>query len=86
MLDKGTVIRTAALLLALTNQILVLAGKSPLPIDSELLNQLIAVLFTTITSVIAWFKNNYVTKTGKKQKKVLLEKGLAGKRRRRQKK
>ncbi|WP_164669244.1 phage holin [Virgibacillus doumboii] len=78
-MDKGTIIRTAALLLALVNQCLVMFGKSPLPIDSEFLEQGISYAFTLVTSITAWYKNNYVTKTGVKQKKVLTEKGLTGK-------
>lgn len=76
MLDKGTIIRTVLLFLALLNQFLVMFGKSPLPIDSELIEQFLSGLFTIITTLIAWFKNNYVTKTGHKQKEILLEKGL----------
>jgi SPP1 family holin len=75
-MDKGTVIRTSVLFLALMNQILVIFGKSPLPIDSETLEQLIASLFTTITALIAWYKNNYITKRGKEQRETLREKGL----------
>ncbi|GGB53721.1 holin [Lentibacillus populi] len=78
-MDKGTIIRTAALVLALTNQILVLFGKSPLPIDSEIVKEFAALLFTIVTSIIAWFKNNYVTTRGKQQKKVLFDNGLVKK-------
>ncbi|MBT2216252.1 phage holin [Virgibacillus dakarensis] len=78
-MDKGTIIRTAALVLALTNQILVLFGKSPLPIDSEIVKEVAALLFTIVTSIIAWFKNNYVTTKGKQQKKVLFDNGLVKK-------
>ncbi|MBY7143816.1 phage holin [Virgibacillus sp. NKC19-3] len=75
-MDKGTIIRTIALLVALINQILVLFDKSPLPIDSVFVEQFFSVLFTVIASLIAWFKNNYVTKKGQRQKEALLEKGL----------
>ncbi|SEQ64545.1 holin, SPP1 family [Virgibacillus subterraneus] len=78
MVDKGTVVRTAALLLALVNQCLVMFGKSPLPIDSEMLEQVMSFSFLAVTSISAWFKNNYVTKTGLKQKEAILEKGLNG--------
>ncbi|WP_106498569.1 phage holin [Lentibacillus sp. Marseille-P4043] len=76
-LDKGTIVRTVALVLALVNQVLVLFKKSPLPLDSEIVEQAVALLFTIITSIVAWFKNNYVTSKGKQQKKVLCENGLA---------
>lgn len=75
-MDKGTIIRTAALFIALVNQCFVLAGKSPLPIDSELVENFLAAFLTIVTSIIAWYKNNYITKVGKKQKEALQEKGL----------
>ncbi|MGM8213076.1 phage holin [Virgibacillus sp. W0430] len=85
-MDRGTVIRTATLLLALTNQFLVIFGKSPLPIESEVIEHMSALMFTTVTSVIAWYKNNYVTKTGKMQKEILTENGLTNKKREKRKK
>ncbi|TFJ94457.1 phage holin [Lentibacillus salicampi] len=72
-MDKGTVIRTAVLAVALMNQLLVMFGKSPLPIDAEMVEQTISFILIVVTSVWAWFKNNYVTKTGKRQKTVLIE-------------
>ncbi|WP_042145188.1 phage holin [Paucisalibacillus sp. EB02] len=75
-MDKGTVIRTSLLLLALLNQILVIFGKSPLPIDSETLEQFVSSLFTVIIALNTWFKNNYITKRGIAQRDVLREKGL----------
>ncbi|AVM23282.1 phage holin [Bacillus pumilus] len=82
-LDKGTVIRTVLLLIALINQFLVMFGKTSLPLDEESVNNLADVLyvafstlFTTIMTLITWFKNNYVTSKGQKQKEVLKQKGL----------
>ncbi|MBQ4815759.1 phage holin [Bacillus pumilus] len=82
-LDKGTVIRTVLLLIALINQILVMFGKTPLPLDEESVNNLADVLyvafstlFTTVMTLVAWFKNNYVTSKGQKQKEILKQKGL----------
>lgn len=75
-MDKGTVIRTSILFLALINQILVIFGKSPLPIDSETLEQVVASIFTIIVALNTWFKNNYITKRGIAQRDVLREQGL----------
>ncbi|MGX9290488.1 phage holin [Bacillus sp. A015] len=81
--DKGTVIRTVLLLVALINQFLVMFGKTPLPLDEESVNNLadvlyvaVSTLFTTFMTLVAWFKNNYVTPKGQKQKEVLKQKGL----------
>ncbi|MFD2628190.1 phage holin [Oceanobacillus kapialis] len=75
-MDKGTIIRSIVLFIALINQTLVIFGKSPLPIDSELIEQFVALSFTIATSLIAWFKNNYVTTNGKQQRQILEAKGL----------
>lgn len=64
-LDKGTVIRTAVLFLAIINQILAVMGKSPLPIDSDQLTNLISTGFTTITALAAWWKNNDFTEAAR---------------------
>ena len=75
-MNKGTIIRTATLLIALVNQVLVLFGKSPLPISDEVMQQLISTGFTIVSSMVAWFGNNYVTKKGKEQQEVLRQHGL----------
>ena len=60
-IKKGTIIRTACLVLAIINNALAIAGKSPLPIESEALTEVISFTFTTITSLVAWWKNNSFT-------------------------
>ncbi|MCY8271267.1 phage holin [Bacillus sonorensis] len=82
-LDKGTVIRTVLLFIALVNQTLIMFGKSALPINEDQVNTLAdtlylagSTIFTIVTTVVAWFKNNYVTGKGKQQKEVLKQKGL----------
>ncbi|MGQ8921086.1 phage holin [Bacillus halotolerans] len=83
MYDKGTVTRTVLLLLALINQSMLMFGKSPLDIQEEQVNQLAdalysagSVIFTIGTTLAAWFKNNYVTEKGKKQRDLLKENNL----------
>ena len=61
-ITAGTIARTAVLLLALTNQMLSAMGKSPLPIESETLNQLVTSGITVIAALVAWWKNNSFTK------------------------
>ncbi|CUB18241.1 Phage lysis protein, holin [Bacillus safensis] len=81
--DKGTVIRTVLLFMALINQALILFGKPILPISEDQVTSLaetlylaFSMIFTIVTTLVAWFKNNYVTDKGKLQKEVLKEKGL----------
>lgn len=61
-ITAGTIARTAVLLLALTNQMLSAMGKSPLPIESATVEQLVTAGITTIAALIAWWKNNSFTR------------------------
>ncbi|WP_178897071.1 phage holin [Bacillus altitudinis] len=81
--DKGTVIRTVLLFMALINQALILFGKPILPISEDQVTSLAetlylasSMIFTIATTLVAWFKNNYVTSRGKAQKEALQQKGL----------
>lgn len=58
-------------------------GKTALPISEDQVNTLADALyvagstvFTIVTSLVAWYKNNYVTDKGKLQKEILQQKGL----------
>ena len=59
--SAATIARTAALLLALANQILSAFGKSPLPIESSTVEQLVTTGITTVTALINWWYNNSFT-------------------------
>ena len=61
-ITAGTIARTAVVLLALTNQMLSAMGKSPLPIESTTVEQLVTAGITTIAALVAWWKNNSFTK------------------------
>jgi SPP1 family holin len=75
--DKGTLIRTIVLFIALVNQFLVSFGLYEIPGTAEEQTAFISAIFTFVTAVIAWFKNNYVTAKGKKQKDLLVAHNLA---------
>lgn len=60
-IKASTIARTAVLALALANQILSAAGKSPLPIDSAALEPWVTTGLTTAAAVWAWWKNNSFT-------------------------
>lgn len=76
-MDKGTLIRTLVLFIALLNQILVACGLYKIPGTAEQQTEVLSTLFTLVTSVVAWFKNNYVTAKGKAQKEALKRQGLS---------
>lgn len=54
----ATAARTVVLALALVNQLLSAAGKSPLPIDSASVEQWVTAGLTTAAAIWAWWENN----------------------------
>lgn len=60
-ISAGTIARTAALALALTNQILSAAGKPVIPIDNAQLEQFITAGFTVGASIVNWWYNQSFT-------------------------
>lgn len=78
-MDKGTVIRTIVLFIALINQFLVSFGLYEIPGTAEEQTAFLSTLFTIIMAIIAWFKNNYVTAKGKQQKELLVAHNLVKK-------
>ena len=57
----GTITRTVILFLALFNQVLVMMGYSPIPIEDESIVEAISLIATIGTSLVAWWKNNSFT-------------------------
>ena len=60
-IKPATIARTVVLALALANQVLSVAGLSPLPIDSATLEPWVTTGLTTAAAVWAWWKNNSFT-------------------------
>lgn len=60
-ISAGTIARTAVLALALINQLLSALGKPVLPIESATVEQLVTAGITTVTALVAWWKNNSFT-------------------------
>lgn len=60
-IKPATIARTAVLALALANQILSVAGMSPLPIDSATLEPWVTTGLTTAAALWTWWKNNSFT-------------------------
>ncbi len=67
-ISAGTIARLVLLLLALVNSALTAAGKSPIPIDEEGVQQFITLAFLGITSLWAYWKNNDITKKARTKK------------------
>lgn len=60
-ITKGTLIRTVVLLLALINQVLSICGVSPLNIADDDVSTVISTVWTIVSAVVAWWKNNSFT-------------------------
>ena len=60
-ISAATLARTAALALALTNQVLSACGKPMLPIESAQLEQLISSGLTVAAALASWWNNNSFT-------------------------
>lgn len=59
--SAGTIARTVCLAMALVNQVLTVTGHSIIPIQDEDIQMLVSLLFTIITAVVSWWKNNSFT-------------------------
>ncbi|WP_249871573.1 phage holin [Oceanobacillus saliphilus] len=79
-MDKSSLIRTILLAIALVNQV---AGTVVIALNEQHVSTivdgvylLISTLITVFISIVTWFKNNYVTEKGLKQKNVLQQNKL----------
>lgn len=74
--DNGSIIRTVILGIALLNQLLVSAGYSPLPFDDAQIELWLSTGFTVVAAIVAWWKNNDLTRKARMSKKLAEERGL----------
>lgn len=61
-ITAGTISRTVVLAVAMINQFLTILGRSPIPIEDELIVNLVSYAFTAVAAVTSWWKNNSFTK------------------------
>jgi len=69
----GTIARTACLVLALVNQVLMVLGYKVIDVSDDTVNTLITTAFTIITALIAWWKNNSFTQAAIEADEVMRE-------------
>ena len=60
-IEKGTIVRTVVLAVALVNQGLTISGRNPLPFTNEEVGQGVSMILTVGASLWAWWKNNSFT-------------------------
>ena len=59
--SKETIIRTTVLMIAILNNALAMFGKSPIPIDNDMVVTVVSFLFTTASALVNWWYNNSFT-------------------------
>ena len=70
--DKSTWIRTAVLIFALINQAFVIFGVSEKTVDIDSVTCYASYIFTALSSLWAWWKNNSFTKKAQKADEALV--------------
>lgn len=70
---SGTIARTVVLALALINQLLTAFGYNMIDISTETINTLISTIFTVVTALIAFWKNNSFTQAALEADEVMKE-------------
>jgi SPP1 family holin len=73
-MDKASITRFALLIVAVINAVLNMLGYQTIPDD--LVNDIVAVVSGIYALYMGW-KNNYLSKKGRKQKEVLEKHGLS---------
>lgn len=72
-IKSDTIARTIVLALALANQLLAVLGKGQLAIAENDIYQIVSLVATIGSAIIAWWKNNSFTKPAIKADKYLLQ-------------
>lgn len=72
-ISAGTIARTVCLCLALVNQVIVLFGGEALPIAENDIYRLVSLMFTVVSAITAWWKNNSFSLPAIKADKLMYE-------------
>lgn len=72
-IDKATLVRTIILFFSVLNIILERFGISAIPIEDELVNEVISVGLLIFSTVSSWWKNNSFTKEARQADEYLKE-------------
>lgn len=72
-IDKATLVRTIILFFSVLNIILEKFGISAIPIEDELVNEVISVGLLVFSTVSSWWKNNSFTKEARQADEYLKE-------------
>lgn len=70
-IESAVIARTVAMVIALLNNCLLMAGIPVIPIEDQTINEVVSGIFLIGTTVWAWWKNNSVTKAAQEGDKVM---------------
>jgi SPP1 family holin len=59
--SSETIARTIVLFLALVNQLFAIFGRQQIPVQEDTVYQIVSLIFTIVTTVWSWWKNNSFT-------------------------
>lgn len=71
--NSGTIARTVVLALALINQVLIAFDCNVINISEDTINTLVGTIFTVVTALVAFWKNNSFTPEAIEADEVLKE-------------
>lgn len=60
-IDSQVIARTIILAIALINQIFAIFGRQQIPVQEDTVYQIVSLLFTIVTTIWSWWKNNSFT-------------------------
>ena len=60
-IDSQVIARTIILAIALINQIFAIFGRQQIPVQEDTAYQIVSLIFTIVTTVLSWWKNNSFT-------------------------
>jgi len=72
-IDSKTITRTIILAIALINQIFAIFGRQQIPVQEDTVYQIVSLIFTIVTTVWSWWKNNSFTQEAIQADKLMHE-------------
>lgn len=71
--DKTTIVRTIILILSLVNVCLEQFGIKIIPIDNEVISQIVSLVLLVYSAISSWWHNNSFTEAAKKADQYMKE-------------
>ena len=72
-IESAVIARTVAMVIALLNNCLLMAGIPVIPIEDQTINEVVSGVFLIVITIWNWWKNNSFTKAAQAGDKVMKE-------------